>query len=98
MTFERLEKKAQILQQYVHNFQTDIDQLKIACSETVKQLENESIAHQYRIQQLELENIRLEREIKKYTNWTFTAPRNSRDLKSNNSLKKQLERKLLRLK
>ena len=94
-TFERLEKKAAKLQQHVNDFQTEIDQLKLATNEKIKQLENESIAHQSRIQQLESENLQLKREIKKYTNWTFTGPRKSRDLESYISAKEQLKRKFL---
>ena len=71
--------------------------MKLATNGKIKQLENEGIAHQSRIQQLELENIRLEREMKKYTDWAFTGPRNTQDLKSNNSSKEQLKRKILLL-
>ena len=72
-------------------------ELKIANETNIKTIDhfrNESIVHQSRIQQLELENKRLEQENKKnknYTNWALTRPRSSQALKSDDSLTEQLK-------
>ena len=93
-TFERVERKVEQLQQNLCDLQTDMIELKIAYETNMKTIDhfrNESIDHQSRIQHLELENKRLERENKNYTNLAFTRPRSSQDFKSDDLSKEQLK-------